>query len=201
MVKVVKEKGITNGAVLSALEEVPRHLFLDNAFLESAYIDKAFPIGEGQTISQPFTVAYQTQLLNVDKRSKVLEIGTGSGYQACVLAAMGCRIYSIERQRKLFEKTKKFLNTLPYKINLHFGDGYKGLPGFAPFDRILITAAIPDYPETLIEQLKVGGLLVMPFGDNNIQKMIRLTKMENGEHEREAWDNFKFVPMLPGKAW
>ena len=201
LVDTVRQKGITDPGVLNALGEVPRHFFLDNAFVESAYTDKAFPIGEGQTISQPFTVAYQTQLLNIKPRCKILEIGTGSGYQACILTVMGCKVFSIERQRKLYEKTKEMLQSLDYKINLHFGDGYKGLPSFAPFDRILITAAIGEVPEQLIKQLKPGGLLVMPLGNNKLQKMIRLTKTKGDEYTREEWDYFKFVPMLPGKAW
>jgi protein-L-isoaspartate(D-aspartate) O-methyltransferase len=196
LVEGIREKGIADKAVLAALEKIPRHLFLDSSFLEYAYQDKPFPIGSGQTISQPYTVAYQTELLMVKKGMKVLEIGTGSGYQACVLADMGAKVFTIERQRKLFVRTREFLQGLPYKINVFLGDGNDGLPAFAPFDRILITAAAPEIPHSLIDQLKPGGMLVVPLGDDDIQHMMRLMKNENGEIITQKHGTFRFVPLL-----
>ncbi len=196
----VKSKGITDERVLSALGKVPRHFFLDSAFDELAYEDRAFPIGEGQTISQPYTVAYQTQLLEVKPFLKVLEIGTGSGYQAVILAEMGAQVYTIERQKKLFDENKTFDYLKKYlSIKCFYGDGYEGLPTFAPFDRVLITAAAPDFPPKLIEQMKTGGMMVLPLGMGEVQRMMRITKMENGALKEEVFDNFSFVPMLGGK--
>ena len=201
LVKIVREKGITDERVLQAIEKVPRHLFMDNAFLEIAYEDRAFPIGEGQTISQPFTVAYQTQLLEPEPTDHVLEIGTGSGYQASVLAELVEKVFTIERQYKLFTKTKKLLNQLGYKnVKTFFGDGYKGIPAFAPYDKILVTAAAPEIPEALKEQLKVGGKLIIPVGSNQLQRMLRLTKLKNGEFDVEQFDHFRFVPLLQGRV-
>lgn len=162
LVEIIKSKGVTDAQVLAAIEAVPRHFFMDSSFLEFAYQDKPFPIGSGQTISQPFTVAFQTQLLKLQRGTKVLEIGTGSGYQACVLSEMGAKVFSIERQRKLYVKTKGFMETMLWKPQLFLGDGNEGLPKFAPFDRVLITAAAPEIPPLLIEQLKVGGFMVIP---------------------------------------
>lgn len=199
LVEQLRNKGISDENVLAAINNVPRHAFLESSFLEFAYQDKAFPIGSGQTISQPFTVAFQTSLLEIRKNLKVLEIGTGSGYQACVIAEMGANVFSIERQRKLYMKTKAFLSEFPYNIKTFLGDGNKGLPTYGPFDRILITAAAPDIPQTLIDQLKVGGIMVIPLCENeDCQTMIKLTKQEDGSMKRETFGDFKFVPMLKG---
>ena len=198
LVNLLRTKGITDEAVLSALNEVPRHIFLDSSFVELAYQDKAFPIGSGQTISQPHTVAFQTQLLQVERGMKVLEIGTGSGYQACVLAAMGAKVFTIERQRNLYFKTKEILDQLPFRVKTFLGDGFDGLPTYAPFDRIIITAGAPNVPESLIEQLKTGGIMVIPLDDteNEGQIMMRITKIEDGTLKNETFGGFKFVPML-----
>ena len=196
----IREKGISDERVLSALNDIPRHFFLDSAFDEAAYADKAFPIGEGQTISQPYTVAYQTQLLEVKPFDKVLEIGTGSGYQAVVLAKIGAQVYTIERQKKLFELNKKFeyLKKFP-NIKFFYGDGFDGLPTFAPFDKILITAAAPEVPPKLVEQLKIAGMMVLPLGSGEVQRMMRITKLANDALKEEVFDHFSFVPMLEGK--
>ncbi len=199
LVQVLKDKGITDANVLNAIGTVPRHVFLDSSFVEFAYQDKAFPIGSGQTISQPFTVAMQSQLLNVTRGMKVLEIGTGSGYQACVLAQMGARVFTIERQRNLYMKTKPFLAEFNYNIKTFLGDGNKGLPTFAPFDRVIITAAAPEIPQALVDQLKVGGIMVIPLNDETDatqQTMLRLTKQPDGTMLREEWGGCRFVPML-----
>ena len=199
LVEELKNKGISDENVLNAINAVPRHVFLDSSFLDFAYQDKAFPIGSGQTISQPFTVAFQSSLLEIKKNMKVLEIGTGSGYQACVLAEMGAKVFSIERQRKLYTKTKAFLAEFPYRIKMFLGDGNKGLPTYGPFDRIIITAAAPEIPQALIDQLKVGGMMVIPLSENeNCQTMLRLTKQEDGSLKREEYGDFRFVPMLKG---
>lgn len=200
LVQGIHAKGITDDRVLDAILEVPRHFFLDSAFDENAYEDRAFPIGEGQTISQPYTVAYQSQLLEVQPFMKVLEIGTGSAYQAVVLAEMGAQVYTIERQKKLFDANKQFdfLKKFP-TIKFFYGDGYEGLQNFAPFDRVLITAAAPEIPKKLIEQLKPGGMMVIPLGAGDIQQMRRITKLENGVLKEEVFDNFSFVPMIGGK--
>jgi protein-L-isoaspartate(D-aspartate) O-methyltransferase len=199
LVEELKNKGISDENVLNAINTIPRHVFLDSSFLDFAYQDKAFPIGSGQTISQPFTVAFQSSLLEIKKNMKVLEIGTGSGYQACVLAEMGAKVFSIERQRKLYTKTKAFLAEFPYRIKMFLGDGNKGLPTYGPFDRIIITAAAPEIPQALIDQLKVGGMMVIPLSENeNCQTMLRLTKQEDGSMKREEYGDFRFVPMLKG---
>ncbi len=200
LVEAVRSKGIHDETVLSALEAVPRHFFLDSSFVEIAYQDKPFPIGSGQTISQPYTVAFQTELLQVHKGHKVLEIGTGSGYQACILEEMGARVYSIERHHALFQKTKKLLDTMNYRAKLFYGDGYKGLPAFAPFDRILITAAAPIIPEALTDQLKQGGMLVLPLGAGDTQVMTRIIKQEDGSLEEKQFGYFRFVPLLANKV-
>jgi protein-L-isoaspartate(D-aspartate) O-methyltransferase len=200
LIKTLKEKGISDESVLKAMEAIPRHYFLDSAFDEKAYEDKAFPIGEGQTISQPYTVAYQTQLLEVKKHDKVLEIGTGSIYQSSVLAELGVLVFTIERQKKLFDLNKKFYLKDKYpNIKFFYGDGYKGLPTFAPFDKILITAAAPLIPPDLLSQLKVGGIMVIPVNEGEYQRMIRVTKIAIDEYKEDAFDNFSFVPMLTGK--
>lgn len=200
LVETIAAKGITNDKVLQVIGKVPRHFFLDSAFGEEAYADKAFPIGEGQTISQPYTVAYQTQLLEIDPFNKVLEIGTGSAYQAVVLAEMGALVYTIERQKKLFDLNKEFALLKKYPaIKFFYGDGYEGLPTFAPFDRVIITAAAPEIPAKLITQLKTGGMMVIPVGAGDVQRMMRITKLPNGSLKEEVFDNFSFVPMLGGK--
>lgn len=200
LINSLREKGIADEKVLQAMERVPRHLFLDSSFLEFAYQDKAFPIGSGQTISQPFTVAFQTQLLNVKAGDKILEIGTGSGYQSCVLVEMGAKVYTIERQKKLFEKTKAFLPSIGYYPKMFYGDGYKGLPPFAPFDKVIITAAAPDVPEDLIKQLKTGGIMIIPVGPQESQTMYTIQKISETEISRTEHSQFRFVPMLINKA-
>lgn len=201
LVEIIKEEGITDQKILDAINNIPRHFFLDSAFDNVAYEDKAFPIGEDQTISQPFTVAYQTQLLEVSPRDKVLEIGTGSGYQAMVLAELGAYVFTIERQKKLFDRLKDFPLRKKYPtIKYFYGDGYLGLPSFAPFNRIIVTAAAPYIPEKLLQQLKIGGKMVIPVGDKEVQKMMRITKTGENEFKEEIFDNFSFVPMLEGKA-
>ncbi len=200
LVNGLKRKGIGDENVLKAISKVPRHLFMDSSFLEYAYQDKAFPIASGQTISQPYTVAFQTELLKVEKGMKVLEIGTGSGYQACVLYEMGARVFTVERQINLYKKVKGFFNKHGYKIKVFHGDGYRGLPAFAPFDRIYTTAAVPEIPETLKSQLKTGGILVAPVGSHGYQTMVRLVKLSDTDFEEEHHGGFVFVPMLPGTA-
>lgn len=200
LVDQIRKKGITDTAVLAALNAIPRHLFMDSGFLEFAYEDKPFPIGSGQTISQPYTVAFQTELLEIKKGEKVLEIGTGSGYQACVLMEMGARVYTIERQKKLYLKTKSFLTSMGYKPkSITFGDGYKGLPAFAPFDKIIVTAGAPFIPEDLIKQLKPGGYLVIPVGVD-LQEMRRIIKIDKNNITEENHGSFRFVPLLTDKA-
>jgi protein-L-isoaspartate(D-aspartate) O-methyltransferase len=200
LVDSIRNKGISNENILSAMNRVPRHLFLDSSFLEFAYDDKPFPIGSGQTISQPYTVAFQTEILDVRKGQKVLEIGSGSGYQACVLEEIGAKVFSIERQKKLYHKTKEFISELGYKVRFFYGDGNKGVPSFAPYDRILITAAAPEISKELIKQLKPGGILVVPLGKTEIQTMIKITKLENGDLKEEEFGVFRFVPLLKNKA-
>ncbi|MFZ9221516.1 MAG: protein-L-isoaspartate(D-aspartate) O-methyltransferase, partial [Sediminibacterium sp.] len=198
LVNLLKEKGITDTAVLDAIGSIPRHFFLDSAFDRIAYEDRAFPIAADQTISQPYTVAYQTQLLQIKPGDKVLEIGTGSMYQTTVLAQMGAKVFTIERQKQLFDQTAKYIFKDQYpNIYFHFGDGFEGLPEFAPFDKILITAAAPSIPEKLWEQLKVGGKMVIPVDESDTtQRMLRLTKKKDGKEKRESFDEFSFVPML-----
>ncbi|TDX02239.1 protein-L-isoaspartate(D-aspartate) O-methyltransferase [Dinghuibacter silviterrae] len=201
LITSLKQKGITDERVLEAINALPRHFFLDTAFDAIAYEDRAFPIGEGQTISQPYTVAYQTQLLEVKSFEKILEIGTGSAYQASVLAEMGAYVYTIERQKKLFDANKNFIFKSKYPhLKFFYGDGFEGLPTYAPFDKILITAAAPYIPVPLKAQLKVGGKMVIPVDEGNAQRMLRLTKEnEEGSFREEAFDQFSFVPMLTGK--
>lgn len=200
LMDVLKDKGITDDNVLAAMNNIPRHFFLDSAFDEIAYEDRAFPISEGQTISQPYTVAYQTQLLQVKAFDKILEIGTGSIFQATVLAEMGAKVFTIERQKVLFEKTKNYILKTTYpNLKFFFGDGYEGLPTFAPFDKVIITAAAPFIPPKLIEQLKAGGKMVIPLNEGKHQRMLRITKNEEGGTTEEAFQNFSFVPMLTGK--
>jgi len=201
LAKVLAEKGIKNKAVLTAIETIPRHLFIpDNALHKYAYEDKPFPIGAGQTISQPYTVAFQTELLKLKPREKVLEIGTGSGYQTAVLLEMGVKVFSIERQKALFERTKQLLPTLGYKTNLFYGDGYKGLPTYAPFDKIIVTAGAPYIPEDLLAQLKVGGTLVIPVNEGDSQRMKKIVKLSSTNYETEDLSLFRFVPLLKEKG-
>ncbi len=198
---LLKEKGITDDAVLNAINFIPRHYFLDTALDNIAYEDRAFPIGEGQTISQPYTVAYQTQLLQVKPQMKILEIGTGSIYQATVLAELGNYVYTIERQKVLYDRTKEYYFKKQYpNLRFFYGDGFEGLPTFGPFDRVLITAAAPFIPPKLVDQLKSGGKMVIPVDEGDKQRMLRITKNEDGTTEEELFDYFSFVPMLKGKT-
>ena len=200
LIDSIRRKGITDERVLEAMMNIPRHYFLDTALDHIAYEDRAFPIQEGQTISQPYTVAYQTQLLEVEPYDKILEIGTGSAYQATVLAELGANVFTIERQKKLFELNKQFILRSKYlNIKFFYGDGFEGLPTYAPFDKILITAAAPFIPPKLIEQLKPHGKMVIPLDDDGRQKMMRITKNEDGSYDEETFSNFSFVPMLKGK--
>jgi len=201
LVKILVEKGIRDENVLKAVQAVPRHYFFEKAFLEHAYQDKAFPIGEGQTISQPFTVAFQTQLLEVQSGDKVLEIGTGSGYQCCILVEMGAKVYTIEFNKKLYQKAKSFLQELGYKANFHLGDGSQGWPTFAPYDKIIVTAGAPTLPDALIEQLKPGGILVIPVGDEDHQEMLKIKKDSEGKIMKESHDFFRFVPLVGKFGW
>jgi len=192
---------ITDDAVLEAIGKIPRHFFLDPAFVEFAYQDKSFQIGCGQTISQPYTVAFQTQLLEIKQREKVLEIGTGSGYQACVLIELGAKVFTIERQRELFDKTSTLLPKMGYEPKMFYGDGYKGLPKLAPFHKIIVTCGAPDIPKDLVAQLKPGGIMVVPVGKPEHQKMLRLIKNDDDSYTVEEHGNFVFVPMLKDKEW
>ena len=199
LIDTLRKEGITDEAVLAAMAKVPRHLFLEKAFEEWAYKIVAFPIGCDQTISQPFTVAIQTSLLEVKKGDRILEVGTGSGYQACVLSLLGAKVYTIERQKLLFDKTDKLLRALGFvSIRTFLGDGYEGLPRFAPFDKILVTAGALTLPQTLAEQLVVGGHLVIPIGDEQLQTMWRYTKLADHSLKKESFGQFKFVPFLKG---
>lgn len=199
LVETIKSKGIKNENVLQAIGNIPRHLFMDSGFLDHAYQDKAFPIAANQTISQPYTVAFQTELLQIKKGNKILEIGTGSGYQAAVLCELGAKVYSIERQQELFKKTSKFLPKLGYMPKkLIFGDGYKGLPEEAPFDGIIVTAGAPFVPKPLLAQLKIGGKLVIPVGDD-VQTMTLYIRKGTKEFEKHEFGDFRFVPLLEDK--
>jgi protein-L-isoaspartate(D-aspartate) O-methyltransferase len=201
LIQKLRDKGIESARVLEVMGKIPRHIFFENAFLEHAYQDKAFPIGHGQTISQPYTVAFQSQLINVQQGDKVLEIGTGSGYQAMVLHDLGAKLYTIEYQQALYKRTSAFLPQLGYKIYFFQGDGSKGLPAHAPFDKIIVTAGAPTVPNSLVAQLKIGGCLVIPVGDNNTQQMLRLTKTTEKEITKEVFSNFSFVPLKGDEGW
>lgn len=201
LVDELKTKGITDSNVLDAINRVPRHVFMDSGFINFAYKDQAFPIGAGQTISQPYTVAFQTQLLQIDKHDKVMEVGTGSGYQCAVLLEMGAKVYTIERQRELFIKAQSILLDLNYKPHFFFGDGYEGVPAYAPFDKIIVTAGGNDIPGQLLTQLKVGGRLVMPVGSSNSQTMTLVEKLSENEFRRTEHGAFIFVPLLKGKIF
>ncbi len=202
LIALLQEKGICDAQVLEAIGRVPRHFFIDTAFDELAYSDRSFPIESGQTISHPYTVAYQTELLSVRKWDKVLEVGTGSGYQTAVLAEMQATICTIERQRPLYDAMKKFTwfyKTYPM-VKTFYGDGYAGLPTYAPFDRILVTAGAPHVPKALVEQLKIGGILVVPVGEGDSQRMHRIVRVSAHETQQQVLDEFQFVPMLQGKS-
>lgn len=199
LIETIRSKGIKNEEVLDALGRVPRHLFMDSSFVNFSYTDKAFPISAGQTISQPYTVAFQTELLEVERHLKVLEVGTGSGYQTAVLLELGARVYTIERQRQLFLDAQKTLGPLNYKAIYFYGDGYEGLPAYAPFDRILITAAATEIPQSLLDQLTVGGILVVPEGDRHGQRMVRVIRDSDDHFQRSEHGHFSFVPLLRGK--
>jgi protein-L-isoaspartate(D-aspartate) O-methyltransferase len=199
LIEELRQKGIKDERILDAMMQLPRHFFLDTAFEEWAYVDKAFPIGNEQTISQPFTVAYMTRLLAVEPRMKVMEIGTGSGYQAAILSLLGARVYTIERQEALYAQTKEFLKNLKLPhIRCFFRDGSLGLPEFAPFDRIIVTAAAPSVFEALRQQLTVGGIMVIPVGDDTGQQMLTITRVSETEFEEKTFEKFRFVPFLSG---
>jgi protein-L-isoaspartate(D-aspartate) O-methyltransferase len=201
LTKEIEDKGISDRSVLRAIQTVPRHYFLDSAFLEQAYMDKALQIGEGQTISQPFTVAFQTQLLEMKEGDRVLEIGTGSGYQASILCEMGAKVYSVERIKSLHKSASSMLKLLGYKAELFVGDGTLGLNTFAPFSKIIVTAGAPMPPEPLLEQLELGGIMVIPIGDGKLQHMIRYKKDLKGNIVKEEHGTFRFVPLLGEKGW
>ncbi|MGF7140857.1 protein-L-isoaspartate(D-aspartate) O-methyltransferase [Roseimarinus sediminis] len=198
LVEAIRQKGITNEPVLEAIGKIPRHLFMESGFVKFAYKDQAFPIGAGQTISQPYTVAYQTQLLNIKPADKVLEVGTGSGYQAAVLLELGARVFTIERQRELYVKVQQLLPSMGYHPVFFFGDGYKGLPTYGPFDGIIVTAGAPFIPEDLKQQLKIGARLVIPVNQSDHQVMMVLTRTGENSFEEERYGNFSFVPLLKG---
>jgi protein-L-isoaspartate(D-aspartate) O-methyltransferase len=201
LVQIIKEKGIQNEDVLYAIEKVPRHFFLDSAFHELAYEDHAMQIGSGQTISQPYTVAYQTEILNIQEGDKVLEIGLGSGYQACILHELGAQVFSIERIEALFDRTNALLKAMKYEVNTFLGDGSKGLKEHAPFQKIIVTAAAPDIPESLFAQLAVGGIMVIPIGNRKSQTMYKVVKHSQTAYDKIALDEFRFVPLIGKQGW
>lgn len=201
LVAELRKKGIQNEQVLEAINTLPRHFFFDTALISHAYEDKAFPIGEGQTISQPYTVAFQSSLLAVIPGDKILEIGTGSGYQASILHLLGAQVVSIEYQKKLFNHTCGFLERLGIQLQLFYGDGTGGLPALAPYDKIIVTAGAPVVPEALIQQLKIGGILVIPVGDRSKQSMVKITKTSSKEIHKEEFEGFAFVPLLGKEGW
>ncbi len=201
LVKKLREKKISDPAVLAAIEKIPRHLFFDKAFIEQAYQDIAFPIGEGQTISQPYTVAYQTSLLNIKKGDRVLEIGTGSGYQCCVLVELGAKVYTIEKILSLYRNASTMLPKMGYQANFHLGDGTMGLPQFAPYNKIIVTAGAPTIPAQLKAQLAPNGILIIPVGNTDSQTMIKITKNLDGSFHQELLDQFRFVPLIGKDGW
>ena len=201
LVALLRERGISDEGVLTAIGKVPRHFFFDETFWNQAYKDIAFPIGDGQTISQPYTVAYQTELLHIQKGDKVLEIGTGSGYQTCVLLELGAKVFTIERQENLFRRTIQVLPKMGYHPQFFLGDGSMGIAEQAPYDKIIVTAGAPLVPEILLKQLKVGGILVIPVGDANEQKMVTVLRVSETDFEKIVLDTFRFVPLLGDQAW
>jgi protein-L-isoaspartate(D-aspartate) O-methyltransferase len=201
LIEELKQKGISDSKVLDALNKVPRHAFMDSGFINYSYKDQAFPIGEGQTISQPYTVAFQTQLLEVKPLEKILEVGTGSGYQCAVLLQLGAKVFTIERQRELFLKAQKILHLLGYKPHFFFGDGYEGVPAYGPYDKIIVTAGGDTLPPSLLKQLKTGGKLVMPVGSTNSQTMTLVEKLSENEFRTTEHGSFIFVPLLKGKKF
>lgn len=201
LVTLLQSKGIIDKKVLAAIEKVPRHYFFESAFTEKSYQDIAFPIGEGQTISQPYTVAFQTQLLQIKQGEKVLEIGTGSGYQTMILMELTPQIYTIEYNKVLFERTKKFLPSIGYQPKFFFGDGTKGLDSFAPYDKIIVTAGGPSIPKSLLQQLAINGRIVIPVGNEETQKMLKITRISENDFEREEHGNFAFVKLLGKEGW
>jgi protein-L-isoaspartate(D-aspartate) O-methyltransferase len=201
LVEILRKKGIEDEKVLLAIGKVPRHYFFDETFWNQAYKDIAFPIGAGQTISQPYTVAYQTELLHIQKGDKVLEIGTGCGYQTCILMELGAKVFTIERQEKLYDRTIQVLPYMGYKPKFYLGDGSMGIAEDAPYDKIIVTAGAPTVPETLLKQLKIGGIIVIPVGDEKSQKMVTVLKTAEHDYERHVLDTFRFVPLVGDRAW
>ena len=201
LVEILTKKGIEDIKVLQAIGKVPRHYFFDETFWNQAYKDIAFPIGAGQTISQPYTVAYQTELLHINKGDKVLEIGTGCGYQTCILMELGAKVFTIERQEKLYERTIQVLPRMGYKPNFFLGDGSIGIAAKAPYDKIIVTAGAPTVPDVLLKQLKIGGILVIPVGDEQSQHMVTVLKTAENDYERHVLDTFRFVPLVGDRAW
>lgn len=198
LVQSIRDKGITDEAVLRAINKIPRHLFMESGFVTFAYKDQAFPIGAGQTISQPFTVAFQSQLLEVKERAKILEVGTGSGYQSAVLLELGAQVFTIERQQELYVKVQRLLPSLGYFPRFFYGDGYKGLPTYGPFDGIIVTAGAPYVPEDLLRQLKIGGRMVIPVGSGSTQIMKLIIRTSETDFKEQNFGNFSFVPLLGG---
>jgi len=201
LVKLLEKRGIEDKDVLRAIGKVPRHFFFDETFWIKAYQDIAFPIGDGQTISQPYTVAYQTELLHIKKGDKVLEIGTGSGYQTCILMELGAEVYTIERQKNLYERAIQVLPYMGYQPSFFYGDGSKGIESHAPYDKIIVTAGAPMVPEVMLKQLKIGGILVIPVGDEKQQKMVTILRIGEEEYDRIELDTFRFVPLVGDEAW
>lgn len=200
LVEELRKKGIKNEKVLKAINTIPRHFFLDNAFVEFAYSNKAFPIGAGQTISHPYTVAFQTELLEVEKGQKILEVGTGSGYQTAVLDCLGAKVYTIERQKELYDKTRLLMSKMKVKAKFYYGDGYKGNEVFKPYDRIIVTCGAPFIPEDLMKQLVVGGRMVIPVGNMDKQIMTVIVRNSEMNFTKKEYGDFKFVPMLENKS-
>jgi len=200
LVNELREKGIKDERILDAFNAIPRHFFLDLVFELQAYSNQAFQIGAGQTISHPYTVAFQTDLLEISKGDKVLEIGTGSAFQTCILCELGAKVYSIERQRELFMKAKKMVEHFNFNPKITYGDGYKGMPNFAPFDKIIITCGAPDVPQSLIEQMRIGGIMVIPVGEGKDQAMLKIVKLADGDVDIQEFGTFSFVPMLENKV-
>ncbi len=201
LVELLKTRGISDVALLKAIGKVPRHFFFDETFWNQAYRDIAFPIGDGQTISQPYTVAYQTELLHIKKGDKILEIGTGSGYQTCILMELGATVFTIERQQKIYDRTVKVLPGMGYPAHFFYGDGSKGIPIYAPYDKIIVTAGAPFVPEIMLKQLRIGGILVIPVGDEESQKMVTVIRVSENDYDRIELDTFRFVPLLGDQAW